>query len=238
MTKLLNARTGVIVAVCALVGLLVGVGVAMLLTAQPQRYKAEASVAMLPGSELAPADAANFWEVLSRGQVTRTGAVIYDDTRWLPEAAATAGVPADDLTLTAGAVPDTSLLLVTMEAGSADAAEAALTSVMDQAGPEATRLSAPFVVQVVTPAAGSATAEGPAAAPTVAACGIGGLLVGAGVGALGVRVAGRRRTSAQHAADAADAAASAHAVPFSPTAATRNGAPVSAGRGTSAHGSE
>ncbi|GFM19196.1 MULTISPECIES: hypothetical protein [Mycobacteriaceae] len=171
------------VVVLALIGAVLGAAIGAVLGASSSRYVAMANVAFLPAPELSSEEASSFWEVLTRGQITRTAAIIYDDPRWLSEAAADAGVPRDDLTLAASALPDTTMLSVTVTAGSPDAAETALNTVLVTATPEVSSLAAPFFVKVLWPTENSSWAEpAPSRTQLAAAGALGGLLLGAGVG--------------------------------------------------------
>lgn len=176
-------RHRIVIAVLALVGALLGAALGFLLAPSASRYSASAKVAFLPAPDLTTVDAGNFWEVLTRGQVSRTGAIVYDDPRWLPSAAKAAKVAQDDLSLQAAALPETTMVVVTVQAGSADAAESALNDVLTTATREVTALVVPYSVKVLWPPEGNAD---PVPAPShlqVAAAGaLGGLLVGAAAG--------------------------------------------------------
>lgn len=172
-----------IVAVLALLGAVLGSVVGAAVAPSASGYMATANVALLPAPELTSEEASSYWEVLTRGQITRTAAIIYDDPRWLSQAADDAGVARDDVTLTAAALPDTTMLSVTVSAGSADAAEAALNTVLVTATPEVSSLAAPFFVKVLWPTENSAWAEpGPSRTQMAAAGALGGLLLGGGIG--------------------------------------------------------
>ena len=132
-----------VVPVCALIGLLIFVVPAFLLTGHAERFKAQSTVAMLPGPTVPNTEVSNYWEVLNRGQATRSAAIVLQDDRWLGNASSAAGVPKSELALTAGAIPDTTLITVTMEANSAKAAEAALQSVLSEALGQAAQVSGP-----------------------------------------------------------------------------------------------
>lgn len=172
-----------LIAICAIVGAVLGALAGAVATPSGSRYIAAANVALVPAPELTMIEASDFWEVLTRGQVTRTAAVIYDDPRWLPDAADTAKVPRGYLTLTASALPETTILTVTVTAGSATAAETALNTVLTAATPEVSSLAAPYFVKVMWPQESSAYAEPAASRTQMAAAGaLGGLLIGAGLG--------------------------------------------------------
>ena len=181
-----------VIPVFALIGLLICVVPAYLLTGNAERFKAQTTVAMLPAANLPNADAPNYWEVLNRGQATRSAAIVLEDERWLGDASSAAGVPKSDLTLTAGAIPDTTLITVTVEANSARAAEAALQSVLDDALGQAAQVSGPFKLEVIASPAGTAQAKNPRPIELVGAFGVAGLLIGAGAGLLVTRAAQAR----------------------------------------------
>jgi len=141
-----------------------------------------------------------------KGLVHRLGAeaaaIVLEDGRWLDDAAAAAGVPKSSLTVTAGAIPDTTLITVSVEADSAKAAEAGLQSVLGHALNQAAQVSGPFKLEVIASPEGSAQPQSPRPVELVAAFGVAGLLVGAGAGLLVSRalqarnpqtVGGRRR---------------------------------------------
>lgn len=167
----------------ALIGAVFGALLGIVLTPDAGRYKATGDVAFLPAANLTIIEASNFWEVLTRGQVSRTAAVVYDDPRWLPSAANAAKVSESELTLSAAAVPETTIVAVTVQAPSPEAAEAALNDVLTTATAEVASLAAPYSVRVLWPAKGSAVPLSlPGRAQIMAAGGLAGILVGGGTG--------------------------------------------------------
>lgn len=172
---------------CALVGIAIGV-LAGLCLPLATSYRATAEIAMVPGPDLTTADASAYWEVLTQGQVSRTAATVYADPRWLDSAAEAAGVRAAQLTLTAGALPETTMVSISADAPSAAAAQAAVTDLLDKATPEVGAVSAPFKVRVVSKST-SATAMTTSRLQVILAGALAGLLVGgaAGVGATMLR---------------------------------------------------
>ncbi|WP_236147335.1 hypothetical protein [Mycolicibacterium sp. CH28] len=189
-------------AVFALVGALIGAAVGALAAPPPSKFTASANVALLPPADLTAQEASSFWEVLTRGQVTRTAAVLYADTRWLSSAAKSAKVSPNELSLTAGALPETTMLTVTVTAPSSTAAEAALNDVLTTATPEVSALASPYDVKVLFPLEGSAVpVPVPGKAQLAAAGGIGGLLVAIGVSWV---IARRRRNATVPVGVAAD----------------------------------
>lgn len=180
--------------VLAMIGALLGAALGFLLTPDAGNYKATADVAFLPAPNLTTVEASNFWEVLTRGQVSRTAAVVYEEPRWLASAANTAKVPVGELTLSAAAVPETTIVEVTVQATSAAAAEAALNDVLTTATPEVASLAAPYSVRVLWPPEGSAVPAGlPGRTQVMAAGGLAGLLVGGAVGWAVIRRSGGAR---------------------------------------------
>ncbi|WP_396925644.1 hypothetical protein [Mycolicibacterium sp.] len=191
------AKYRLTIAAFAVIGALLGAALGYVLAPHPHRYQAAARVALLPAPDLTIGEASPFWEVLSRGQISRTAAVLYNDPRWLPSAANAAKVPQSELALTAAALPDTTIVTVTVDAGSAKAAEAALNDVLTKATPEVTQLSAPYAVKVLWPQEGSAVPVPVPGATQVAAAGaLGGLLIGGGAGWLVLRARRQRRDTA------------------------------------------
>ncbi len=184
----------IVIAIFALIGAVLGAGLGALGAPHASRYTASANVALLPAPDLTTVEASSFWEVLTRGQVSRTAAIVYNDSRWLPSAAKAANVPQSELTLTAAALPETTMLTVTLTAGSAAAVEAALNDVLTTATPEVTSLVIPYLVKVLWPPKGSAIpVYAPGRAQFAAAGALGGLLVG---GSIGWFVMRRRRSPA------------------------------------------
>lgn len=182
MNRTRLATPWLVVPVFALLGLLIGVLPAYLLSSHAERFQAQTTVAMLPGPVVPSSEASNYWEVLNRGQATRSAAIVLEDDRWLRDASSAAGVPPSELTLTAGAIPDTTLITITVEANSAKAAEAALQSVLTNALSEAAQVSGPFKLEVVAAPEGTARSKSPRPIEVAGAAGIAGMLVGAGVG--------------------------------------------------------
>lgn len=172
-----------VVAVAALVGLLIGGAVGMLVPLTTH-YQAAAQVAMVPGPNLTTADASAYWEVLTQGQVSHTAATVFGDPRWKPSAASAAGVDPSQITLTAGAIPNTTMVSITADGSSAQAVQAALSDLLDKALPEVSAVSTPFTVRIVSQPI-SVTATAVPRLQVGLAGALGGLLIGAAAG-LGV----------------------------------------------------
>jgi hypothetical protein len=181
-----------VVAICAVIGLVVS-GAAGLVMPVSTTYRATAQVALVPGTNLTTADATAYWEVLTQGQVSRTAAAVFSDPRWGASAASVAGVAESDLTLTAGAVPQTTMVSITADAPSVYAAQAAVADLLAKATPEVTAVSAPFQVRVVSPPDG-ASAMRTSRTQLMLAGALGGLIVGAAVG-IGVTWRRSRRSN-------------------------------------------
>jgi hypothetical protein len=191
MTK--HRRT---IAFFALVGAVLGAALGFLLAPQSRWYQASANVALLPGADLTTEQSSAFWEVLTRGQVSRTAAVLYNDPRWVPSAANAAKVPPADLSLSAAALPDTTIVVVTVVAHSAAAAEAGLNDVLNKATPDVTSLAVPYAVKVLWPPENNALPlPSPRKSQVAAAVALGGLLIGGGAGWLFARSRDRRNGS-------------------------------------------
>ena len=173
-----------LVALLTVTGLMLGVLGALLYTSRPSGFRAHAVLAMLPEPAVQPADRPVAWQVLTEGQATRTAAIVLGQPHWLDGAARAAGSRPGDLVLAAGAIPQTTLIDVTVDAGSAPAAETALRAVLDAASPDAARVSGPFVLELVQAPSGSATPLAPPRLPVYLALALGGAAVGAGAGLL------------------------------------------------------
>jgi PST family polysaccharide transporter len=184
VSRNLLTRTWLVMTVLATIGLSIGVLVAYVFNGHAERFTAQATLAMLPGPEVPVEQAPNFWEVLNQGQATRSAAIVLGDNRWLDAAASAAGVSKSDLTLSAGAIPSTTLITVRMQADSARGAELALDSVLTDASGFAASVSGPFRLETIASPDGSAHSMGPARVQMFGALGIAGLLVGAGAGLL------------------------------------------------------
>jgi hypothetical protein len=180
-----------------LVGLAAGLTAAYLFSGIQERVKAQATLSILPGPEVPESNVPDYWEVINQGQPTRSAAIVLADSQWLNSAAGAAGVPRSELELAAGAIPETSLITVTMKADSSEAAERALDSVLKQASGAAASASGPYTLETVVYPAGSARSIVPTREQWIAGSGVGGLLVGVGLGLLISRGA-QRRSSVSH----------------------------------------
>lgn len=169
-----------IVAICTVLGALIGGAVGMLVPLTTH-YQAVAQIAMVPGPDLTTADASAYWEVLTQGQISRTAASVFNDPRWVPSAASAAGVDASQITLTAGAVPSTTIVSVTVDGSTAESVQAALFDLLDKALPEVTAVSVPFTARVVSQPISVTATSVPRMQAGLAGV-FGGLVIGAAVG--------------------------------------------------------
>lgn len=169
-----------LVATAAVVGALIG-GVAGMLIPLTTHYQAAAQIAMVPGADLTTADASAYWEVLTQGQVSRTAATVFSDPRWKPSAVSASGVDDSEITLTAGAIPDTTMVSITADGPSAHAVQAALSDLLDKAMPEVTAVSAPFTARIVSQPINVTGTSVPRVQAELAGA-VGGLVIGAAAG--------------------------------------------------------
>ncbi|WP_018601513.1 hypothetical protein [Mycobacterium sp. 155] len=179
-----RTRAWLVVVLLAAFGLSTGVAIAYVFTGRSEQFTAQATLAMLPAADIPVEEIPSFWEVLNRGQATRSAAIVLEDNRWLASAAESSQVPISSLTLKAGVIPDTTLITVTMRASSPSVAERALDSVLTDAIGFAASVSGPFRLEIVGSPHGSARSAGTGSAKMFGALGLAGLLVGAGAGSL------------------------------------------------------
>ncbi len=169
-----------VVVICAAIGIVAG-AIAGAVFPMSTTYRATAKVAMVPGPDLTTADASAYWEILTQGQVSRTAAAVFSDPRWIAGSASAAGVATSSLTLTAGAVPDTTMVSITADAPTAHAANAAVAALLEKATPEVSAVSAPFRVRLVS-APDGATAMTSSRTQAILAGTLGGLVIGSALG--------------------------------------------------------
>lgn len=195
MNRTPRLRPRPILAFAAVIGALIGGAVGMLVPLATH-YQAAAQVAMVPGTNLTTADASAYWEVLTQGQVSHTAATVFSDPRWKASAVSAAGVDASQITLTAGAIPNTTMVSITADGPSAQAVEAALSDLLNKALPEVTAVSTPFTVRIVSQPI-SVTATAVPRLQIALAGALGGLVLGAaaGFGLLWLRGRGTPRST-------------------------------------------
>ena len=172
-----------IVAFTTLVGALVGIGGGAALTGDAPRYESTATVAIVPASGLPEDLSADFWQVLSEGQVVRTAASIYGNGQWAADAAESLGVEVTDLELSASALVDTTLVQVSLRSTSAELSDDGLRMVLESGSVAAAEILDPFVISEAS--VESAVMTGPAETlQLLGAVVVSGALIGAGVGLL------------------------------------------------------
>lgn len=169
------------VAVTALIGALAGIGVGFVSAGDTDRYESTATVAIVPFPGLPEDLSADFWQVLSEGQVVRTAAVIYSDGERAASAAAALGVPGTDVELSASALVDTALVQVSVQSDSAATSDAALAIVLGSAGDAAADILRPFVISEASVQPAELARSG-AALQWIGAATVSGALLGAGMG--------------------------------------------------------
>jgi len=175
------AATGLICALVAVVAALV------VHSSSEPRYRAQTQLVLLPGPLVPTEEVAAYWDALSSGQGARIAAEVLGQRRWVAPAAQAAEVPAESISVSAGAVSDTSLIDVGVEAGSPQAAEQAVAALVREARPVVEQVSGPYVLEVVQPVGGSATRTGTPLPQTLAVVGVSGLVLGCGVALVIVR---------------------------------------------------
>jgi hypothetical protein len=155
-------------------------------------YRAEAQVALVPAPGIPAEEVPSYWEALGGGQAGSIAATVLEQPQWAEQAAAAAGVDPSTLTITAGVVDATSLIDVTAETTSPEAAETALAELIAAATPTVQKVSGPYALDLVQPAAGTAEPTGVSATQLLIVVFAGGLLVGSGIALLVTRA--RRRS--------------------------------------------
>lgn len=144
------------------VALLVAVAASLFAGHRPGGWQAHASAVVLPQTK-SSADAANYYETLSNGQLVSTVAQLVDRPRYLRTAAHDLGLSAEPgagVTVSAAAVPETAVVTVTAEAPTSRAAEQIADRVLAQATPDVDALVPPYRLKPVSSAAGTATERG------------------------------------------------------------------------------
>jgi capsular polysaccharide biosynthesis protein len=115
---------------------------------QPPQYSAMTTLVVLPAGN--SAEAASYYDTLSRGQISTTFAEIL----------ALRATPEGKAKVTVEVVPETSLIQVTGTADTARAAESAADQALSRAEPYFNQLDSPYAVSVVQDAAGTAEHAG------------------------------------------------------------------------------
>ncbi|GAA2564260.1 hypothetical protein [Pseudonocardia hydrocarbonoxydans] len=164
-------------------------------------YRAQAQVALVPAPTVPAEEVPSYWEALGGGQAASIAAQVLQQPQWAEQAAQTAGVAPADLTVTAGVVDATSLIDVTAETTSPEAAESALDALITAATPTVQRVSGPYALDFVQSAVGSAQPAGVSATQLLIVVFAGGLLIGSGIALLVTRARRRPEDSAPALAD-------------------------------------
>lgn len=149
------AKPRTFIAMLALAGAFLGGIVGVLAAPKPTHFSATATVVMSPDATKTGGEMSAFWSVLNRGQMTRQAAILFQDPRWIPDVAAAADVPDEDVTLQSYVLADTMVLKVTVITTS-PAADAALNELLITAAPAVEALVQPFAVEVLWPLPNSA----------------------------------------------------------------------------------
>ena len=149
------AKPRTVVALLALAGAFLGGIVGVLAAPKPTHFSATATVVMSPDAIKTGGEMSAFWSVLNRGQMTRQAAILFQDPRWIPDVAAAADVPDEDVTLQSYVLADTMVLKVTVITTS-PTADAALNELLITAAPAVEALVQPFAVDVLRPLPNSA----------------------------------------------------------------------------------
>lgn len=129
-------------------------------------WSAQASVIVLPSSDLTPAQETAYYEYLSRGQIVATFAEVGNNAQFVQEAQDKIGMSDEDRaksSVSLSVVPTTSVVLATATAPSADQAVALANATLELARTYLEGLAVPFRAQVVAGAA-PATSTGPSTA--------------------------------------------------------------------------
>jgi hypothetical protein len=122
-------------------------------------YQASAEVILLPnpaaGAQVDPSGT-----TLDPGNAAPVAVAIFNEQRWLVQAADVAGVPAGSLSLAATVVPKTPMIWLSAVATDPRAAEVALRSLIAEATPTVEHLAGPYSVGVVGAPDGTAGTAG------------------------------------------------------------------------------
>lgn len=180
----MNNRSRRTVALAGLVGLMVGLLAALGIVATPDTYEAQTRLAIVPAESVPSSEIPGYWEVLSRGQANRTAAEVLAQPRWTGAASAEAGTAPVDVAVSAGAIPDTTLVDLVVQGPDPQATVRVAEAVVRLGTPVAQEVTGPFEIHTVQEAAG--TVRNLAAPPVqvFVALAAAGLLFGLGAGLL------------------------------------------------------
>lgn len=191
----MNNRSRRTVALAGLVGLLAGLLAALGIVAIPDTYEAQTRLAIVPAESVPSSEIPGYWEVLSRGQANRTAAEVLAQPRWTEAASAEVGTAAVDVAVSAGAIPETTLVDLVVQGPDPQATVRVADAVVRLGTPVAQEVTGPFEIRTVQEAAG--TVRNLAAPPmqVFVALAAAGLLFGLGAGLLIDRLYRGRRGS-------------------------------------------
>lgn len=166
-----------------IVALLVAVGAVAFASSRPTGYEAEAQLVVLPREGLEPAALTAYYETLSRGQIVGTFAEVLQLDRFVASAA-------DDMDLTpaeldgvdvdAAVIPESSMISLTVRAADARSAESLTDGIVAGSADFVTQLSDGYVLELVSPADGTAAAAGLSGLAYAAVMVVTALVLGAG----------------------------------------------------------
>jgi len=152
-----SIATGVLVAVAA------GAGAVAFASSRPTGFQAEVRLVVLPGAGLDPATTTAYYETLSRGQIVGTFAEVLQLERFAAAAADGLGLsPAErgEIDLRAVVIPESAMISLTVSGDSAPVAESVADAVVGEASEYVQDLAQGYELEVVSPAAGTATPTG------------------------------------------------------------------------------
>lgn len=165
------------------VALLVVVGAVAFAASRPTGYEAEAQLVVLPREGLDPAALTAYYETLSRGQIVGTFAEVLQLDRFVASAAEDLDLtPAelDGVDVDAAVIPESSMISLTVRAADARSAESLTEGIVAGSADFVTELSDGYVLELVSPAAGTAAAAGLSGLPYAGVMGVTALVLGAG----------------------------------------------------------
>ncbi|GAA4845081.1 hypothetical protein GCM10023403_04000 [Pseudonocardia benzenivorans] len=159
----LSRRSRIVVAIAALATAVVAaVATMVLLGSSRPLYTASATVALVPAPGLTADQQSNAWKDITNGRATSVAVVVLRQTQWLTAAAQAAGTTPDRIEVdvapgTASATGlNTALIDIGASAPSPSGAEAAVASIIQQAGPAINTTAGGYAVQVADSPDGTA----------------------------------------------------------------------------------
>lgn len=173
-----DRRTSVVAGIVA--ALLVGILGAVVAFTSSTLWTAQASVIVLPSSDLAADQETAYYEYLSRGQIVATFAEVGNNEQFVQEAQDKVGMDNADRAqsdVSLSVIPSTSVVVATATAPTADEAVALANVTLELASTYLEGLAVPFRAQVVAGAA-PATPAGPSKALMLTATLVAALVAG------------------------------------------------------------